>query len=405
MAQCGQHHSEPSALVELYVNGKSIDACYENKEIYVHDDTSSGGGNVADFNRVVLWKNLDIKQSIPAMAGAKADELISEWGEGGKRIMVFNTAMEYSPIKITRKDEFVDIKIWLEFLGALKANVPEWQEDPVDPKNDIEVKGSRILLMQLVKDGIRQWEKTYPANGTWDTFGDDPEVTVVIDIKEGPANSQQRVLPVLLFARKAFNLVVNEDNQFYPYLNVATYQTELSKANDSANPNSSTGSLLQQLETAMANQDVKKVVKLEAIYRQKFPLAPKKSQQQNTGTAQQQNDWEWSIALEDCFIEFYEGRIKGNKNEEYKSHWFLDVVGHEIGHAFGLDHAYGEKGRADAAITMEISQNDVMRAMDEDRHFDPSSNDIEMILEAWKMNQMQYFDSFGTVKKSVKIII
>ena len=87
--------------------------------------------------------------------------------------------------------------------------------------------------------------------------------------------------------------------------------------------------------------------------------------------------------------------VLGN-NYSGKSHISADQFGraaaHEFGHAMGIGDAYGDddKNRESAKITSEVPSDDIMRGSANGRVI--SSNDIEMILEAWSTGERQDFD-------------
>jgi len=85
----------------------------------------------------------------------------------------------------------------------------------------------------------------------------------------------------------------------------------------------------------------------------------------------------------------------------YSSSNFMQVAAHEFGHILGLGDAYKTEHQSEAADTYEIPFNEPWKGdmMRNDGYVTP--NDIEMMLEAWKMNAWQAFVSddpsrFGT---------
>jgi hypothetical protein len=104
--------------------------------------------------------------------------------------------------------------------------------------------------------------------------------------------------------------------------------------------------------------------------------------------------------------------VGGNKNvtlynnynggEDYSQNYYARVAGHEFGHVLGIDDAYGG-GRRPAAIsnTGEVEPHDFMRyEFASDSRV--STNDIEMMWQAYQDNEFQYFmDYSGHYQSSV----
>lgn len=87
--------------------------------------------------------------------------------------------------------------------------------------------------------------------------------------------------------------------------------------------------------------------------------------------------------------------------ESYSRTKFIEMIGHEFGHILGLGDAYEEKGRKTGTSGDDVPIFDIMR--DGDR---VTSNDIEMLLLAWKENEKQHFDTefFGLLFKKSEAI-
>lgn len=491
---CGQGHGTYNPKVQLYVNGVAITACYENDKVYVFDDDAYTPGTVesqgdaaydkektdhnirAGSKDVYIkgtpagetfqhlsnkqkfitalqqdsdpkWANVDINQDIETMSGNLKNELVSKWQEkDGSYVMVFNTAMESSPIKLVRDRGIVTIKMWVEFFGAANAAMDRVDEAHIaTPSNS---SNPPTTMKDFIKEGFQRWQKTYaktPGNTIdVDEFGMDDTIQTFVEIIEAKSTPKQRVLPIILLNRNAF-AQLDEDNLFDPDITQRELDIWQMKANDSAsniytlyrssipnppplpNPNPILPqSCLDGIELAFRSM-------VNYVTINKLPTAPTKipNAKPNPSVAKDIMDYDrqykdyyknkilpsistsqtqkknksWSVSIEDCAIIFYKGKIrmethqaKGQSNYElmyieYVSHWFSNAVSHEVGHAFGIDHAYGEpnKKTIDPTATGEIQSNDTMWRTDQDLHFIPSPNDMEMILAAWKLNNMQYF--------------
>ncbi len=112
----------------------------------------------------------------------------------------------------------------------------------------------------------------------------------------------------------------------------------------------------------------------------------------------------WSIVNIGAMRLFTRG-IKEEKNYKYiyNSDRFLHMIAHEFGHVLGLKDAYKRtdlSGWREAKETEEVNYKNMMRSDGE-----VQSNDIEMILEAWQNNQMQYYASsqYGTKSAVIRL--
>lgn len=77
------------------------------------------------------------------------------------------------------------------------------------------------------------------------------------------------------------------------------------------------------------------------------------------------------------------------------------MIRHEFGHVWGLHDAYKKDDLDDwpgAKVTDKIKRNNIMKS-----NIEVQSNDIEMMLQAWKENQWQYHFDSGSHSKSVVI--
>lgn len=145
---------------------------------------------------------------------AGMENYMSRWFESqNSRTTVFNPAMKYSPLKVTRRsDTIVEIRVFIncfvdqESKREIDANqemrfaqVLGQSQDQMSSNN-----GEKIKLLDFkffVEKGIREWAGTYKADGINDSFGKESEVQAVVEIIEGDGRvqiNQQRYLNISL---------------------------------------------------------------------------------------------------------------------------------------------------------------------------------------------------------------
>lgn len=101
-----------------------------------------------------------------------------------------------------------------------------------------------------------------------------------------------------------------------------------------------------------------------------------------------------------------QGRGTTTKLILFDQRLFIYTASHEIGHSLGLWEAYGLAEQTPQGVNLqrkisnEVPEYDIMRGFQGDGLFSQyldlsdreyTSNDMEMILEAWKMNVYQFF--------------
>lgn len=95
-----------------------------------------------------------------------------------------------------------------------------------------------------------------------------------------------------------------------------------------------------------------------------------------------------------------------NGGPDYTYVEYGNTVAHEFGHILGIGDAYGPGTMKPAKVTIEVPDNpgfytgDIMR----DNGY-VTANDVEMVWEAWKTNEWQYFVDYNGHKRSKAIKI
>ena len=109
----------------------------------------------------------------------------------------------------------------------------------------------------------------------------------------------------------------------------------------------------------------------------------------------------WSRA-ENSIMHLFLTREDGNTPHTSTPEEFKNIVAHEFGHMLGLGDIYSDT-YWEEKVSSEVPANDLMRIIDyyEERPDDSArvtSNDIEMIIEAWRTGNWQYYSISKVVR-------
>ncbi len=308
-------------------------------------------------NKKIYYKQFGCKQYLPlreAVVAAGRENTLSWWSEHGVPTVVFNPIMLDAPIRVQREGDKVHIVIYASFSGDKHdeaydnyAEAQSWhnywtaQGKTYPPVVQSDYQDTHTYA-ELVAMGVKTYWSGPVAissqNAKYDDFGGDQSITVDVQFY-GDTASKNGII----------QLGNPTPNQKYIPVIIDT-STNLNGAKEVSNTTFS--------DTIIFNSS--------------------------------------TMHMYDHYVR-YAGLLPGFKTltnyEEYPVDRFKRTAAHEFGHAFGLGDAY-----TDGAVPVKTTEVKIYKFWPTDPNLDMmasnskvSSNDLEMLLEAWKTNAKQTF--------------
>lgn len=361
---------EKKALI--YIKGRTFNGYVLNDKTYV-DDYYSFLKYSFDMNDHMIesLQNTDI-EAITVQMGFS--DMLSSWEQSGDlRIVVCNTDARNAHYKLLRKGSQIMLQIYVSlhyWICGGKETIPK--------KYGIGSIYSESTVLELFENGVSIWEGVYTSQTSKDTgiVYDDFGVDGLVEVKTEVFNDEQYGLANNIPDIKV--LMEGEANNYQKFFYAAIIDNSKSAFFADAN----------NLRIPVFNYCIEV---LEEENRSHFQLLLE----------------EWKYNAPCYMIAFRYARDSTFKYWSSLSE-FKETIAHETGHVMGLGDGYdrsSEKGDANykymigAKITNEVPRGSAMIYSKK-----ITSNDIEMLIEAWKAVQKQQFydaSEIGFVKSSV----
>lgn len=311
------------------------------KKIYP-DDTSS-------------WDRLGKGEAIEDVFTDGKKKYYSQWVETpDERITVYSPKMKYSPVKVFRQNEKVDIHVWVRYDGDAEGKIS----------------GGSKTLKSIVKEAFEFWE-----NG-----GKNFDAYSIIENAGG-----------------VIKTMIIDDLGYTNYVNVKVYLHE-----DIAAP--------QRYATIMLHNrlpmEAYDIFDPNAEATVAYPVDKDNKMMDRN---------KWRVQMHGFRIELYIGytystkqKMKGNvRDEKYSESKFKILAAHEIGHLFGIGEAFKEDN-CSINPSNEVPIDDIMRAGEYENitkgNLRVTPNDIEMLLAAFmRYNKLRYFYDIDGQKKAEEV--